>query len=277
MLQEKDKKIEELTKMLKQKQRLVETLRSQLEQGKMAGGLLVEKDGSEKSKTNTPIKASAIQPPTLPNGLLVKVKKEVEVEEEMEGVTEEAQAKKQILPMQCSQETLFRQHIHWLQQAEQQKRQLQQPKLSQKVTEVKSTPQKQQQQKKEAQILLQEQRIQQLIIQQTQQKQLQAESKLAQQKPVQQNHLKQTQGQVQQSQQKNQAQLKQVQVQIQNQIVVSQKPAGNPVQQRKQLKPHQRHLHKQQTPAVTTQQVTLRYNCCTSACCESYMKLTGEK
>lgn len=246
--------------MLKQKQRLVETLRSQLEQGKMTGGLLVEKEGNEKSKTNTLIKASAIQPPTLPNGLAVKVKKEVEVEDPMEGVTEEAQAKKQTQPMQCSQETLLRlQQIHRL-QAEQQKLQ-----PGQKVTEAKSTPQKQQQQKKEAQILLQQQRIQQLIIQQTKQKQLQAEQKLAQQKlaqqklaqqrPAQQNHLKQTQGQVQQSQQKNQAQLKQVQVQIQNQIVVSQKPAGNPVQQRKQLKAHQR---KHQTAAATTQQVNVR-------------------
>ncbi|XP_026206468.1 myocardin-related transcription factor A-like isoform X1 [Anabas testudineus] len=270
MLQEKDKKIEELTRMLKQKQRLVETLRSQLEQGKMAGGLLVEKEGSEKSKTNTLIKASAIQPPTLPNGFVVKIKKEVELEEGMEGVTEEAQAKKQPQPMQCSQETLFRlQQIHRLQQAEQQKRQLQQPKLqqSQKATEAKSNPQKQQQQRKEAQIVLhQQQRIQQLIIQQTKQKQLQAEQKLAQQKlvqqklaqqkPVQQNQLKQTQGQVQQSQQKNQAQLKQVQVQVQNQTVVSQKPAGNPLQQRKQLKAHLRHQQKQQTTAVTTQQVT---------------------
>uniref|UniRef100_A0A4W5PS24 Myocardin related transcription factor A n=1 Tax=Hucho hucho TaxID=62062 RepID=A0A4W5PS24_9TELE len=37
MLQEKDKQIEELTCMLRQKQRLVETLRSQLEQGKRGG------------------------------------------------------------------------------------------------------------------------------------------------------------------------------------------------------------------------------------------------
>ncbi|XP_012991549.3 myocardin-related transcription factor A isoform X3 [Esox lucius] len=37
MLQEKDKQIEELTRMLRQKQQLVETLRSQLEQGKRGG------------------------------------------------------------------------------------------------------------------------------------------------------------------------------------------------------------------------------------------------
>ncbi|XP_071319336.1 myocardin related transcription factor Ab isoform X5 [Trachinotus anak] len=272
MLQEKDKQIEELTRMLRQKQRLVETLRSQLEQGKVVGGLVAEKEGSEKSKTSpevklqTLIKASAIQPPTLPNGTVVKVKREVDSEEEMEGVTEEALGKKLAQPMQCSQETLLRlQQIHRLQvqQAEQQKQQLQQPKQQQspvqlqKVAEAKANPQKQQQQKKEAQILLhQQQQLQQLIIQQTQQKQLQAQQKLAQQKLVQQNQLKQTQGQVQQSQQKSQVQLKQVQVQIQNQTVASQKPAVNHTQQRKQLKTQQRQQQKQQTAAVATQQVT---------------------
>ncbi|CAM9289397.1 unnamed protein product, partial [Lampetra planeri] len=70
MLQEKDKQIEELTRMLRQKQRLVETLRSQLEQGKMAGGVGVKREGSENGRTSSPevklqtrIKASAIQPP----------------------------------------------------------------------------------------------------------------------------------------------------------------------------------------------------------------------
>ncbi|XP_044035205.1 myocardin related transcription factor Ab isoform X5 [Siniperca chuatsi] len=269
MLQEKDKQIEELTRMLRQKQRLVETLRSQLEQGKVAGGIVLEKDGSEKSRTSpevklqTLIKASAIQPPTLPNGIVVKVKKEVEPEEGMEGITEEVQAKKPAKPMQCSQETLLRlQQIHRLQvqHAEQQKQTLQHSQVQlQKVAEAKSNPQKLQQQKKEAQILLQQQQqLQQLIIQQTQQKQLQAQQKLAQQKlaqqklsqqkVVQQNQLKQTQGQVQQSQQKNPVQLKQVQVQIQ-------KPAVNQTQQRRQLKAQQRQQQRQQAAAVTTQQV----------------------
>ncbi|XP_067343813.1 myocardin related transcription factor Ab isoform X5 [Channa argus] len=279
MLQEKDKKIEELTRMLKQKQRLVETLRSQLEQGKMTGGVVVEKEVSEKNKTSPAVKlqtlkASAIQPPTLPSGLVVKVKKEVELEEGDEGVTEEAQVKKQAQPMQCSQETLLRlQQIHRLQiqQAEQHKQQLQQPRQQQsqvqqqKLAETKLHPQKQQQLKKEAQILLhQQQNLQQLIIQQTQQKQLLAQQKLAQQtlaqqklsqlKLVQQNQLKQAQGQP--NQQKNQAHLKQVQVQIQNQTMMSQKPAGNPAQQRKQLKAQHRQQQKQQTAAVATQQVT---------------------
>lgn len=263
MLQEKDKQIEELTRMLRQKQRLVETLRSQLEQGKITGGIVLGKEGSEKTRTSTEvkiqnlIKASAIQPPTLPNGILVKVKKEVEPEEGMEGITEEAQAKKPVQPMQCSQETLLRlQQIHRLQvqQAEQQKQTLQQSQV-QKADEAKSNAPKLPQQKKEAQILLhQQQQLQQLIIQQTQQKHLQAQQKLAQhklahqktgqQKLVPQNQLKQTQGQVQQSQQKNQVQLKQVQIQ---------KPAVNHTQQRKQLKAQQR----QQTAAVTTQQVKI--------------------
>ncbi|XP_059180310.1 myocardin related transcription factor Ab isoform X2 [Centropristis striata] len=263
MLQEKDKQIEELTRMLRQKQRLVETLRSQLEQGKMAGGAASEKEGSEKSKMcpevklQTLIKASAIQPPTLPNGIVVKVKKEVEPEEGMEGVTE---AKKAAGPMQCSQETLLRlQQIHRLQiqQAEQQRQTPQLKQQQQKAAETVSSAQKLQQQKKEAQILLQQQQqLQQLIIQQTQQKQLQAQQKLAQQRLAQQklsqqklNQLKQTQGQVQQSQQKNQVQLKQVQVQIQ-------KPAMSQTQQRKQQRAQQRQQQRQQTAAVTTQQVT---------------------
>ncbi|XP_071394863.1 myocardin related transcription factor Ab [Centroberyx affinis] len=287
MLQEKDKQIEELTRMLKQKQRLVETLRSQLEQGKMAGGVAVEKEGGERSRTTAPevkqtlIKASAIQPPTLPNGMLVKVKKEVECEEGMEGVTEEAQTKKAGQPMQCSQETLFKlQQIHRLQvqQAEQQKQQqqLKQQQIQiqqQKMAEAKPSPQKppqqQSQQKTEAQILLQQQQqLQQLIIQQTQQKQLQAQQKIAQQKLAQQklaqqklNQLKQTQSQVQvqaqQNQQKNQVQLKQVQVQVQVQSqTVAQKPAMNQTQQRKQLRAQQRLQQKQQQTTVTTQQVT---------------------
>uniref|UniRef100_A0A3P8U2W0 Myocardin related transcription factor Ab n=1 Tax=Amphiprion percula TaxID=161767 RepID=A0A3P8U2W0_AMPPE len=281
MLQEKDKQIEELTRMLRQKQRLVETLRSQLEQGKMAGGTVVKKEGNEKSKTSpevkfqTLIKASAIQPPMLPNGIVLKVKKELEPEEGMEGVTEEAQAKKPAQQMQCSQETLLRlQQIQRLQvqQTEQQKQQPQ-PKQQQsqvqlqKVTEAKLSPQKQQQQqKKDAQILLhQQQQLQQLIIQQTQHKQLLAQQKLAQQKLaqqklaqqkiVQQNQLKQTQGHIQ-AQQKNQVQLKQVQVQIQNQAGTNQKPTGSQMQQRKQLKAQQRQQQKQQTAAATTQQVT---------------------
>ncbi|KAM9837598.1 myocardin related transcription factor Ab isoform 2-T2 [Aulostomus maculatus] len=248
MLQEKDKQIEELTRMLRQKQRLVETLRSQLEQGKTVGGVVLEREGSEKRATcpevklQTLIKASAIQPPVLPNGLAVKVKQELESEEGMDGITEEAQAKKVSQPTQCSQETLLRlQQIHRLQvqQAEHQKQQ-QSPLI-------KTTPPKQQQQKKEAQILLQQQQqLQQLIIQQTQQKQLQAQQKLAQQRLAHQKLAQQNQ-----PQQKNHVQLKEAH----NQTTVTQIPAGNQAQQRKQLKAQNRQ-QKQPTAAVTTQQVT---------------------
>ncbi|XP_043958667.1 myocardin related transcription factor Ab isoform X3 [Gambusia affinis] len=252
MLQEKDKQIEELTRMLRQKQRLVETLRSQLEQGKMAAGAtVVKKEGSEKSRTpgeaklQTLIKASSTQP-ALPNGAALTVKEEAEPEKGMEGVTEEAQAKRLAQPMQCSQETLLRlQQIHRL-QLQQAELQQQQAKL-QKDSEGKANPHKQQQhKKKEAQLLLHQQRqLQQLIIQQTQQKQLQAQQKLAQQ-----NQVKQTQGDVP-AQQKNpvhktQVQLKQVQVQIQNQKAAV----------RKQQRLQQRLQHKQQSAAVSAQQVT---------------------
>ncbi|XP_076025755.1 myocardin related transcription factor Ab isoform X3 [Genypterus blacodes] len=247
MLHEKDKQIEELTRMLKQKQRLVETLRSQLEQGKMGGG--AEKEGGERIRTvpevklQTLIKASAIQPPRLPNGMLLKVKKEAESEEGMEGVMEAAQNKKPAQPMQCSQETLVRlQQIQRLQsqQAEQQKQQ------QQKLQQNKMNSQKQQ--KAEVQVLLQQQQqLQQLIIQQTQQKQLQAQQKLAQQKLSQ-----QSQGPVQ-TQQKNQAQMKPVQVQ--NLALATSRPAVSQAQQRKQLKAQQRQ-QRQQAAAVTTQQAT---------------------
>lgn len=273
MLQEKDKQIEELTRMLRQKQRLVETLRSQLEQGKLASGSVLDKEGSEKSRTSpdiklqTLIKASPPQPPNLQNGLVVKVKKEVECEEEMEGITEEAQVRKVAQPTQCSQETLLRlQQIQRLQvqQAVLQKQTVQQSQLQvQNTEESKPNPPKQQQPRKEAQTLLllqqqQQQQLQQLIIQQTQQKQLQAQQKLAQhklaqqkqsqQKLAQQNQLKQAQGQVHQSQQKNQLQLKQVQVQIQ-------KPSVSHIQQRRQLKAQHRQQQRQQTAAVPAQQV----------------------
>lgn len=270
MLQEKDKQIEELTRMLRQKQRLVETLRSQLEQGKMTSGTVSEKEVNEKSSTSPEvklppvIKASTLQSPNLPNGLAVKVKKEVDCEEEMEGITEEAQVRKMAQPTQCSQETLLRlQQIQRLQvqQAVLQKQTVQQSQMQgQSPAESKPNAPQQQQPKKEAQALLlqQQQQLQQLIIQQTQQKQLQAQQKLAQhklsqqkqsqQKLVQQNQLKQAQGQVQQSQQKNQLQLKQVQVQIQ-------KPLVNQTQQRRQLKAQHRQQQRQQMAAVPTQQV----------------------
>ncbi|XP_061912135.1 myocardin related transcription factor Ab isoform X3 [Entelurus aequoreus] len=252
MLHEKDKQIEELTRMLRQKQRLVETLRSQLEQGKMVGGPVSEQAERVDVKPPTLIKASAIQPPELPNGLLVKVKQEDETEEGMTGIKEEAQTKKVGQPMQCSQETLLRlQQINRLQvqQAEQQ---------THKVSEPKPNAQKQPEQKKVSQILLQQQQqLQQLIIQQTKQKNLQAQQRLAQQKLAQQRQqlLQQAQGKKNQTQQKSPVQLKQVQVQIHNQTMASLKPGANQGQQRKQLKAQQRQQQKPHTTTVGTQQV----------------------
>uniref|UniRef100_A0AAQ4PLS3 SAP domain-containing protein n=1 Tax=Gasterosteus aculeatus aculeatus TaxID=481459 RepID=A0AAQ4PLS3_GASAC len=258
MLQEKDKQIEELTRMLRQKQRLVETLRSQLEHGKMTSGVVLKREESEKSRTPevklpTLIKASAVQPPSLTNGIAVTVKKEMEPEEGMEGVTEALQVRRAAPSMQCSQETLLRlqqSHRLQLQQAEQEKESQQQSQeQAHKAAEASSNAQKLQlQQKKEAQILLHQQKqLQQLIIQQTQQKQQRlVQQRLSQQKLVQQHQLKQTQ--VQQSQQKNPVQVKQV-LQIQ-------RPAANQSQQRKQLRAQQRQQERQQAAAVTTQQVT---------------------
>lgn len=237
MLQEKDKRIEELTRMLRQKQQLVETLRSQLEQGKVAA---VKKEGKE---TSTPslevqlqplIKASDIQPPMLTNGMVLTVKEEVEPKNEVEDVTKEPGGKLAGQPMQCSQETLLRlQQIHRLQlQAEHHKQQQQQ----QRSPEAKvSSPQRQQEQKKkEAQLLVQQQQLQQLIIQQTQQK-------LSQHKRLQ--LLKQGQQEAR-AQQKNQLLLKQAQ---------NHKATLSHVQQRKQQRSQQR---QKQAAAASSQPVT---------------------
>ncbi|KAI4873490.1 hypothetical protein NFI96_032570 [Prochilodus magdalenae] len=158
MLQEKDKQIEELTRMLRQKQQLVETLRSQLEQGKR----VAVTEGMD----NTMNAEGA----TLLNGEAVKVKEEAK--EDMETSAEpQPQRKGQT---QCSQQTLLKlQQIHRL-QAQQQQQQLQ----------VEQT--KRQQQPKSQ--LLQQQKLQQLIIQQSQQKQLQANQKKQQRPQKHQQH-----------------------------------------------------------------------------------------
>ncbi|XP_072312671.1 myocardin related transcription factor Ab isoform X2 [Eucyclogobius newberryi] len=250
MLQEKDKQIEELTRMLRQKQQLVETLRSQLEHGKIVKK--EDEDGKPtcvQVKPQTLIKASAIQPPTLPNGVVLKLKRE-DPEEKME---EETQTKKVAQPMQCSQETLLRlQQIHRLQvqQAEQHK---QQPAQVQKAAEVKSTPPKAPQLKKDAPLLLrQQQQIQQLIMQQTQHKQLQqAQSKLVQQNPV-----RPAPGPV--PPQKNQVQIQNQPItanpRTANQSTANQRAGSN--QHKRQHKVQQRQQQKQPKAPVATQQVT---------------------
>ncbi|XP_036428730.1 myocardin related transcription factor Ab isoform X3 [Colossoma macropomum] len=165
MLQEKDKQIEELTRMLRQKQQLVETLRSQLEQGKRGAGT----EGTDN--------ATKTERAALPNGEAVKVKEEAK--EDMETLAEpQPQAQPQRKTQtQCSQQTLLKlQQIHRLQvqQQQQQQMQVEQTKLQQQ-------PKSQ---------LLQQQRLQQLIIQQSQQKQkqLQANQKKQQRPQKQQQH-----------------------------------------------------------------------------------------
>ncbi|XP_035657306.1 myocardin-related transcription factor A-like isoform X2 [Oncorhynchus keta] len=204
LLQEKDKQIEELTRMLRQKQRLVETLRSQLEHGKQTGlkemqGVVINGYAQEAQTKTTSIRASTILYPTLTNGEMVRVKKEVETQEEMEGL-DEAQPKGQPQPTQCSQQTLLKlQQIHRIQVQQQTQQLLQtQQQQSQQLQQQKQQQQTQQmqQQKTSAQMLLQQQQqLQQLIIQQTQQKQLQLQHKqlLAQQRKQQRQAQRQQQ------------------------------------------------------------------------------------
>ncbi|XP_014062754.2 myocardin-related transcription factor A isoform X3 [Salmo salar] len=231
MLQEKDKQIEELTRMLRQKQRLVENLRSQLEQGKQTGTVR-EMEGEEmegvqggvvnsyaQEAQTTPIKASTILHLSLTNTDMVRVKKEVETEEGMEGV-DEAQ------PTHCSQQNLLKlQQIPRI-QVEQQTQQLKQQQTQQPQIQLLQThslqqqqqtqtqqhskelqqQQTQQMQKPSAQLLFQ----QQLIIQQTQQKQLQLQAKQLQAKQLQAKQLQDKQLQVQQRQSQRQQQNKQL-------------------------------------------------------------------
>ncbi|XP_058262074.1 myocardin related transcription factor Ab isoform X1 [Hemibagrus wyckioides] len=162
MLQEKDKQIEQLTRMLRQKQQLVETLRSQLEQGKR--GPTVE--GMDLS-----VKSEGV---VLANREGVKIKEEAK--EDME--TELPPQPQRKMQTQCSQQTLLKlQQIHRLQV--QQQMQSEQTKQQQPTQP------------------LQQQKLQQLIIQQSQQKQLQANQR-KQQRPQKQQQQKQQPLQTQQ-------------------------------------------------------------------------------
>ncbi|KAF7705298.1 myocardin related transcription factor Ab isoform X1 [Silurus meridionalis] len=163
MLQEKDKQIQQLTRMLRQKQQLVETLRSQLEQGKR---------GSTVEGMDITVKAEGV---ALANREGVKIKEEAK--EDME-ISAEPQAQPQRkIQTQCSQQTLLKlQQIHRLQQQQQ------------------IQPEQSKQQQPPA---LQQQKLQQLIIQQSKQKQLQANQK-KQQRPQKLQQQKQQQSQTQQ-------------------------------------------------------------------------------
>ncbi|XP_060795808.1 myocardin related transcription factor Ab isoform X2 [Neoarius graeffei] len=157
MLQEKDKQIEQLTRMLRQKQQLVETLRSQLEQGKR---------GSTIEGMEITVKAEGV---ALANREAVKVKEEAR--EDMETSAEPQPQPQRKIQTQCSQQTLLKlQQIHRLQVQQQ----------------MQSEQSKQQQPQ-----ALQQQKLQQLIIQQSQPKQLQANQKKQQRPPKQQQQKQQ--------------------------------------------------------------------------------------
>ncbi|KAL0983998.1 hypothetical protein UPYG_G00135680 [Umbra pygmaea] len=219
MLQEKDKQIEELTRMLRQKQRLVETLRSQLEQGKHSG-VLADMEGASLEAENkaTPVKDCSMVLPCPADGELLKVKKE---EEEMEGV-DEAQPRRQNVPTQCSQHTLLKlQQIHRLQVQQQTQRHQQQPTQLQ--------TQQQQKQQQPSQLL---------------QTQLQQPNQLLQtpQQQQQTNQLLQTQ-----QQPSKQLQHPLPQQKPQTQPVPQQKPSGQVLVQ--QQKPSGQVLVQQQKPS----------------------------
>ncbi|XP_035647420.1 myocardin-related transcription factor A-like isoform X3 [Oncorhynchus keta] len=287
MLQEKDKQIEELTRMLRQKQRLVENLRSQLEQGKQTGavremegvqGVLV--NGYAQEAQTTPIKASTILNLSLTNTDMVRIKKEVDTEEGMEGV-DEAQ------PTQCSQQTLLKlqqvpriqveqqtQQILQTQQLKQQ--QAQQPQIQLLQTQLLQTHSQQQQQTQQHSKQLQQQQTQQmqqqitsaqLLIQQQliiQQKQLQLQAKQLQAKQLQAKQLQAKQLQDKQLQAKQlqdkQLQDKQLQdKQLQDKQLQDKQLQDKQLQvlQRKQQRQYQRQQqNKQLSQTVTPQQVT---------------------
>ncbi|XP_051524135.1 myocardin-related transcription factor A-like isoform X2 [Myxocyprinus asiaticus] len=262
MLQEKDKQIEELTRMLRQKQRLVETLRSQLEQGKHGAAT----DGMDNTTTS--------DIPSLPNGVEVRVKEEIK--EEMD-TSEYLQ--KQVQPLKkmqtpCSQQTLLRlQQIHRVQlQQQQQQLQHQQmlvdlPNIQQQKTQLLQQQnqqmqvdptklqqeqgkiqvlQKQQQktqllqQQQKTQLLQQQQKAQLLQQQQLQKNQLQQQQKtqLLQQEQLQKNQLQQQQ-KTQLLQQKTQLLLQQQQQQKLQQLIIQQS-------QQKQLQTNQKKQQKSQ-------------------------------
>ncbi|CAM4709684.1 unnamed protein product [Leuciscus chuanchicus] len=244
MLHEKDKQIEELTRMLRQKQRLVETLRSQLEQGKRgSAGEVADNMGNAEI-------------PLLSNGLEVRVKEEVK--EEMD-TSEDLQ--KQVQPLkkiqtQCSQQTLLKlQQIHRLQVQQQQMlvdlpnvqntQLLQQQKQQQQID-----PQKLQQEQGKTRVLqlhkqqkaqlLQQQKLQ--LLQQQQQK-----VKLLQQQ--QQKTLLQQQQKTQLQQQKKTALLQQQQQQKLQQLIIQQS-------QQKQLQTNQKQQQTPQNQQLQTPQVS---------------------
>ncbi len=253
MLQEKDKQIEELTRMLRQKQRLVETLRSQLEQGKR---------GAAAEVTNNTGNAEI---PLLSNGVEVTVKEEIK--DEMD-TTEDLQ--KQVHPQmmiqtQCSKQTLLKlQQIQRLQLQPQQQilvglpnvQQQKKPLLQEQKQQQQMDPPKLQQEQGKTQVLLLQQQKTQLLQQQQNAQLLQQQkahllqqqkARLLQQQKVQ---LLQKQQQKTQLQQQN-TQLLQQQRQQQKlqQLIIQQKQLQN--NQKKQQKLQNQPQQQLQTPQVS--------------------------
>ncbi|KAG7460087.1 hypothetical protein MATL_G00217380 [Megalops atlanticus] len=220
MLQEKDKQIEELTRMLRQKQRLVETLRLQLEQGKRGeagdgAGVRVKEEPRE-APGDAPSSCCHLQPfspPDLLNGdtiaVTVKQEEEDEVEEMQPETTQapvQAQTQQQQPPAQFEQQTQppaqFEQQTQPPAQFEQQQAQFEQLKLQQQEAEL----QLQHQQP------VQLQQLQDLLLQHNNQRHLEQQQQHTQQQQhqTQQQKKKKSQKQQQQKQDLRSQQVSQV-------------------------------------------------------------------
>ncbi|XP_016091926.1 MKL/myocardin-like protein 1 isoform X2 [Sinocyclocheilus grahami] len=229
MLQEKDKQIEELTRMLRQKQRLVETLRSKLEQGKR---------GAAADVTDNTGNAEM---PLLSNGVEVKVKEEIKDEmDTTEDLQKQVQLQKKI-QTQCSQQTLLKlQQIHRLQQ---QQMLVDLPNVQQQKTQL-LQQQKQQQQMEPLKLQLEQGKTQVLQLQQhkTQLLQQQQKAQLLQQQKVQ---------LLQQQQQKTQLLQQQQQQKLQQLIIQQRQQKQLQSNQKQQPKPQNQPQQQVQTPQVS--------------------------
>ncbi|XP_051968172.1 myocardin-related transcription factor A-like isoform X2 [Xyrauchen texanus] len=245
MLQEKDKQIEELTRMLRQKQRLVETLRCQLEHGTRGAAT----DGMVSTITS--------EIPSLPNRVEVRVKEEIKEEmDTSEDLQKQVQPPKK-MQTQCSQQTLLKlQQNHRLQMQQQQLQQQQMlvdlPNVQQLRTQLLQHRNQQQQMQVDLTKLQQEQGKTQVLQQQQQKTQLQQQqqqlkNQLQQQQQTTQVLQKKQQNQVQQQQQKNQ-------LQQQKKIQLQQKKIQLLLQQQQRQKLQQLIIQQSQQKQLQTNQ-----------------------
>lgn len=210
MLQEKDKQIEELTRMLRQKQRLVEVLKMQLERGKSRGraplvSVKVKQEPSEKSSGCRSLDQSSI--PHLPSSCemdvsMVTVKQEATEGEEVVCQTVEQKSPQtkqqhiclQFVQGQAIQKYLLEQknNIQNQQSTIQNRNQMPVQQNLQNLSQQRERKSHKQQQQLEHQSLLNHQRSNRLQHQTKQQHQIQFHTKI---------HLKQQQVLIQQKQQ----------------------------------------------------------------------------